>query len=129
MAVMVAIFFMVVGQGMGMVGKFGRKLRNICCCRKNNSPKSMTAASRVSSAIDYSREEKRKTDKFFPNPRAKKTKSRDDDDDPYGDVDYANVDYNASEMDESENNSMKVIQLQSKGMDIAMQDIYGPDFE
>merc|ERR1712129_287827 len=35
MAVMGAIFAMIIGQGVGIVEKIGKKLRRICCCQRN----------------------------------------------------------------------------------------------
>merc|ERR1712154_633 len=36
MAVLVAIFAMVMGHGCNVLSKISQKLRNVCCCRKNH---------------------------------------------------------------------------------------------
>jgi len=116
MAVMGAIFCMVVGQGVGIVGNFGRKLRNICCCRKNKpatnaKPDDGTLAVQApKNIVGYAPQPIQNA--YDTNSRGKrKKKARDDD--AYGNIDYGNVDFSQSNDDSLPSKPSKDIRLQS----------------
>lgn len=125
--VMGAIFAMVIGQGVGIVGKFGAKLRRICCCGKNKQPVAQPQKQIVmdgtlgiqqqpvvQNAVGYApnQPEQKENAEFSYNTSGRgkrKKKARDDAD--YGNIDYANVDHSQSESSPHKPN--KDIRLQS----------------
>jgi len=105
LAVMAAIFALIVGQGVGIVGKIGKKLRRVCCCQPNQTspqnqqkvvgtgdqPSYVLQQSQSQVSIEYDTNSRRKRKK---KARIDETMAYDqDDEDEYGNVDYSNVDY------------------------------------
>merc|ERR1719410_2883950 len=128
MAVMGAIFAMVIGQGMGIVGNFGRKMRNICCCQRNKNKKAIAKPDQTdgtfgdeqpNNVVGYApavqAQEQKQDIEFAYNASGRgkrKKKARLRADDPYGNIDYGNIDYSQSNEVEQSHPS-KDIQLQS----------------
>jgi len=109
MAVLISIFAMVMGHGCNAVSKFGAKLRNVCCCRKNSQPNSKgsqntngTLAIQQPQPLNVGHMQRQIGSNdpaaeftYDTNSRGKrKKKSRNED--AYGNVNYANVDNSQS---------------------------------
>merc|ERR1712228_489534 len=119
MAVMIAIFAMLIGEGVGMVTRFGKKLRNILCCRKNK-PAAVAKPDGVDGTLGVQAPNNVLEEKgnAISSPREKR-KKKPRDDDEYGNIDYANIDYS----NDDNSQQSKQIRLQSDLHDIPMQEM------
>merc|ERR1719382_1527620 len=99
---------MVIGQGMGIVGNFGRKMRNICCCQRNkkaiakpNQTDGTFGDQQPNNVVGYApavqvADQRQDQDVEFAYNTSGKRKKKLRADDPYGNIDYGNIDYSQS---------------------------------